>query len=47
MPLVKTLISSNFDVKKGVFETLWLSLQHWNKLGIMSLKKLVYDEKEE
>jgi hypothetical protein len=40
LSLLKSLISHTFD-KKGIFETMWLSLHHWNKLKVANLRKLL------
>jgi hypothetical protein len=42
--IIKQLIATNFD-KKGVFETIWLSIIHWHKLKVSNLRSLLKIDK--
>lgn len=44
--IIKRLISTTFD-KKGVFETIWLSIIHWHKLKVPNVRSLLKFNKEE
>ena len=37
---VKSLVTASFD-RKGIFETVWLSLNNWNKISNQQLRKLL------
>jgi len=44
--IIKQLIANTFD-KKGVFETIWLSIIHWHKLKVANLRSLLKVNREE
>jgi len=40
LSILKNLLTMKFH-KKGIFETLWLSLIYWNRVSVESLRKLL------